>query len=119
MTEMFDFKIQSSSEFSFSVDLNIYSDPVISKVLYWLSDSFYISRKSVDTHTHFILLQAKDDIGLRPDEISELKKRLSQDFIDYKTREIIREETSAIRNILYIKAFSNCDDFDEIPPEEE
>ena len=36
-----------------------------------------------------------------------------QDLIDYKNRDLITNETKDIRNILYVKAFANNDDFED------
>ena len=39
--------------------------------------------------------------------------KFNQDLIDYKNRDLITNETKDIRNILYVKAFANNDDFED------
>lgn len=56
---MFDFATNSNEECEFKVDTNIYSDAVVSKVLYWLSSDFIISRKQLSPQLHFITLKKK------------------------------------------------------------
>ncbi len=94
----------------FEVDKKIYDDNIISKVLYWLSDDYVIFRKSVNLQTEIITLQKKLGI-FSDDKIILLKNKINQDFIDYKVRDIVNIETRNIRDILYIKAFANNDDF--------
>lgn len=93
------------------VDTTIYNDKVISKVLYWYADDFIITRENIAADRQKIVFTAKNNFTPEKSEI--IKSRLSRDFVDYKTREIIQQETQDIRNILYVKAFANCDDFVE------
>lgn len=98
--------------FSLTVDTTIYDDWVIEKVLYWLSSEFIISRKNnLKTHSQTITLEPKSSCNIY--SITALKKRLSDDFIDYKNRKTINKETSTIRDLLFAKAFANSDDFVE------
>jgi len=46
-------------------------------------------------------------------ELPILKEKLNRYFIDFKTRDIVNHETQNIRDILYIKAFANNDDFED------
>lgn len=110
---MFDFVLHSNNEFEFKIDLNVYSDAVVSKVLYWLSRDFTIYRKQLTPWQHSILLKKKDNA--MPDVMSE--EKIAQLFIDFKVREIINKETEAIRNILYLKAFANYSDLEDLRDE--
>ena len=42
-----------------------------------------------------------------------MASKFNQDLIDYKNRDLIMHETKDIRNILYVKAFANNDDFED------
>lgn len=94
-----------------SVDLNVYNEAVIAKVLYWLSDCYNIFWKKGESSVE-IRLEKKEGT-FSNEEIKYLKNRLSQDFIDFKTRDIVQRETKAIRELLLVKAFANNDEFDE------
>lgn len=96
----------------FIVDASIYNDHVISKVLYGLVESFYIERESIGYNKEQITLEKKTDV-ISDIELPILKKNLNRYFIDFKTRDIINHETQNIRDILYIKAFANNDDFED------
>lgn len=93
------------------IDKALYSSEVIHKCFYW-----YNGRYSVEINmelSSFIV----DIRYLASDwHIDEMVCRIKRDLIDYKTREIISNETKNIRQILIAKAFSNNDEFDESPP---
>ena len=95
------------------VDLSIYDDWVIEKVLYWWTADYVITRQNFsDSYLQLIKLTLKK--GHHAIDFQELKERLSNDFIDYKNRQTISRETSNIRDLLYAKAFANNDDFIEL-----
>lgn len=106
------FKRINDNTVYFIVDIAIYNDTVISKVLYWLIDAFYIERESLENNRQQIVLEKKKGI-ISEDESYHLKEKLNQDFIDFKLRDIVNAETQNIRDILYIKAFANNDDFED------
>ena len=83
------------------IDRNIYSDECVSKAIYWLSDSYTITRSlNVDKET--ISFTPHDNCDF--DE-KELCNRFFQLLNDFKLRQIVEKETHGIRTILYAKAF--------------
>ena len=109
---MTDIVLNSKGEITFKVDLTIYSEAIIDKVLYWWSDRFAIMRKNIPQTTfQEIILVASYPVS--PEELPVIRQKLSDDFIDYKNRSVIESETRDIRNILYAKVFAYCDDFVE------
>lgn len=110
---MFDFKKVTDDTIELKVNLNIYSDTVISKVLYWLSANFIIERKTISTLTQQILLKHKNG-NISGEDLEKYMGEIAQMFADYKVREIVRKETEGIRNILYLKAFANCSDLEDL-----
>jgi len=110
---MYDFKITETRSIEFKVDPNVYSDAVISKVLYWLAADFIIERKSISpTCQHILLICKKEDMS--EDALLKYREEIAQQFMDYKVREIVRTETEGIRNILYLKAFANCSELEDL-----
>ena len=109
---MVDIKLISKNQCVLKVDLSIYSDAVISKVLYWLVEDFLIFRKNISENTQEIVFELNNR-DFDSNVFNTLKGKLSRDFIDYKNREIISCETKNIRDILYIKAFANNDEFED------
>ncbi|MBF0761364.1 His-Xaa-Ser system protein HxsD [Dysgonomonas mossii] len=109
---MTDFRKIAENFIRFSVDTQIYNDTVISKVLYWLTDSYLISRNTSTDTIQSIELKKKEGIFIQ-EEIDQLERKLNQDFIDYKVRDIVGQETHNIRDILYVKAFANNDEFED------
>lgn len=105
---MTSFKIISGNQASFSIDTNMYTMNVVHKVLYWLSGSFIISTQKTGNDVQVTLASKEESADWHNTE-----SMISQMLCDYALREIISEETKDIRNILYIKAFSNIDDFYE------
>lgn len=109
---MTDFRQIAEYSIRFSVDTQIYNDAVISKVLYWLTDLYLINRNTSTGTIQFIELKKKEGIFTQ-EEVDQLERKLNQDFIDYKVRNIVGQETRNIRDILYVKAFANNDEFED------
>ena len=109
---MIDFIILSKNQCQFSFDTAIFNENIAAKVLYWLSEDHLIYWKSKDEFVQTVLLEKKDGL-ISEDEFQILKEEINQNFIDYKNRDIIIRETKNIRDILYIKAFANNDDFED------
>lgn len=91
------------------IDHNIYSDSVISKVVYWLSGDFAVERKSNGNSEILNITSSRDN---HIDEKS-LHDKIFQKLNDQKLRNIIEKETKDIRTILYAKAFADFDDLTE------
>lgn len=106
------FEIIGDNKIRFIVDISIYNDTVISKVLYWLTDAFFIDRSRIGKDNQQITLEKKQGT-IDEEEMLQLREKLNQIFIDFKLRDIINSETRNIRDILYIKAFANNDDFED------
>lgn len=94
------------------IDSSIYSDSVISKVCYWLTGDYAICRENLAGSIHRLTIEPKIEV-VDHFHFDGLKRKVSQSLVDYKLREIILSETKDIRNILYIKAFANNDDFED------
>lgn len=110
---MHSFIISDSSKAKFLIDAKLYSTSVITKVLYWLSSNFTIT-SSVDKDNVSIEIEAAPNSLV---DWNTVKRNISTMLIDYQMREFVEIETHDIRNILYIKAFSNLDQFDEYSEE--
>lgn len=109
---MIEAKLLHDGSFSFHVDSSIFSEEVIAKTLYWCPELFIVQwRKNAD-NTHHITLTYKPEVETRS-SLEDIASKLSQNLLDYKNREIILKETRNIRDILYIKAFANNDDFED------
>lgn len=106
---MHSFIISDSSKAKFVIDAKLYSASVITKVLYWLSSKFSIT-SFTDKDNVSIEIEATPNSAV---DWNTIKRNISTMLIDYQMRELIEIETHDIRNILYIKAFSNLDQFDE------
>jgi His-Xaa-Ser system protein HxsD len=108
---MFDFKSINENKISFKINNNLFSERVIVKVLYWLQGSYIVEWNKNYEISEINLLKKCE--YFTEDEKNSLHQRISRDLVDFKTREIIFEETKEIRNILLIKAFANNDDFED------
>ena len=102
------FKIISDNKASFVVDTKVFSMDVVRKVLYWLSNTYIIQSTSNGNNVYIEITSMQSFSNWL-----EVEKTVSQMFCDFALRETISEETKDIRNILYIKAFSNVDDYYE------
>lgn len=98
------------------VDSNLYSSKVLFKCLYWYGDNFIcdVYQKGED----WAVTVALKEGDFSEDAIQNFISKFKQDLIDFKTREIITEETKNVRDILLVKAFAYNDEFDGAPPGE-
>lgn len=93
-----------------TVDRTIFSDEVISKAVYWETDQYSVYR---------LLKGSVESISFEPhpnwhEDEKVLKERFLTRLNDLKVQQIVNNETKDLRTILYIKAFANTDDFEEI-----
>ncbi len=109
---MTDIQLDSQGRIVLCVDLSIYNERIVDKVLYWWSGDYIITRTNRSgTTLQMITLTASEPIS--SEKFESISRKISANFIDYKNREIVESETRDLRNILYAKAFSNSDDFVE------
>jgi His-Xaa-Ser system protein HxsD len=96
---------------SLMIDRSLYSEKVIYNCFYWYGDLYAVT---VTLRPEQFLIELKKKEGELTDDLLEhLLNRVKTDLIDFKTREIISNETRDIKNVLIAKAFSKFDDFDE------
>lgn len=105
---MFDFCAISMNKALFSVDTEIYSDNIISKVCYWLNKEFSVSSKRKGKIIEICIESIAGEV-----DWPITQRKISQLFSDFHLREIIDAETKDIRTVLYVKAFANLDEFEE------
>ncbi len=103
----------SDNKVDLTIDVSIFNEQVLSKVLYWLTEDFLIYWKAGESHQIQQIILEKKSGNLSIESFQKLKSKLNQDFIDFKNRDIINKETKDIRNILYVKAFANGDEFED------
>lgn len=91
------------------IDRNIYSDNVISKVVYWLSEKYTVERR-LEGNMDVLSFPSKKNLPVDEKYIHDI---IYQMLNDQKLRDIIEIETKDIRTILYAKAFADFDDLTE------
>ena len=91
------------------IDRNIYSDNVISKVVYWLSEKYTVKRR-LEGNMDVLSFSSNKNL---PEDEKDIHDRIYQMLNDQKLRDIIEIETKDIRTILYAKAFADFDDLTE------
>lgn len=91
------------------VDRRIYSDKCITDTLYWLGQKYTCSRFITSVNEETISIESMS-VNM-PDIIIE--NEFWSSLNDFKLREQIKADTKEIRTILYIKAFSDCDNITE------
>ncbi len=94
------------------IDLSVFNDRVISKVTYCLSADYLICQQNLENGYQSVILEKKQGT-LSDTEFRFLKEKVNQLLIDYKNRDIVNSETKNIRDILYVKAFANNDDYED------
>jgi len=108
---MIDFSLKDNI-FQLIVDLSVFNESVLSKVIYYLSAEYIVYQQNIKGNIQSITLEKKNGTPLT-NELQALKEKINQLLIDYKNRDIIYRETKNIRDILYIKAFANNENFED------
>ena len=93
-----------------SIDRTIFTDEVISKAVYWETNQYIITRQ-LNGYAETLCFEPKPNCQ---EEENALKERFLTRLNDFKVQQIVDNETKDLRTILYIKAFANNDDFEEI-----
>jgi His-Xaa-Ser system protein HxsD len=106
----------SGKAIQIKLNQELYSLNVVYKCFYWYASLYSIK---IDTNLGTTIIDIEKKEGdFDSAETEKLLTKIKQDLIDYKTREIILNETQNVRDLLIAKAFANHDDFDELPPGE-
>lgn len=110
---------KKENEYCFIIDIALFNENVITKALYWYIESFSVFWNKRSENIHEITLKVMPDAKNKY-TFEYITNKFNQDLIDYKNRDLIIKETKDIRNILYVKAFANNDDFEDfnLAPEE-
>lgn len=93
-----------------TIDRTIFTDEVISKAVYWETNQYIITRQ-LNGYAETLCFEPKPNYQ---EEENALKDRFLTRLNDFKVQQIVNDETKDLRTILYIKAFANNDDFEEI-----
>ena len=93
-----------------TIDRTIFTDEVISKAVYWETNQYIITRQ-LNGNAETLCFEPKPNCQ---EEENALKDRFLTRLNDFKVQQIVNDETKDLRTILYIKAFANNDDFEEI-----
>lgn len=109
---MINAELKSENIFCFTIDASIFNENIITKALYWYTEFFNIYWNKKSDNVHEVILKLKPNTN-KSYTFEYVVSKFNQDLIDYKNRDLIMHETKDIRNILYVKAFANNDDFED------
>ncbi len=101
----------SEKKISIELDGNIYSRDAIMKCLYWYSTDYKIDITQEGT-VYIINIEPYHKVS--DEHLNQMAKKLRTEFLDYNLRDIVKKETTTIRELIIAKAFSNGE-FDEEP----
>ncbi|WP_320020017.1 His-Xaa-Ser system protein HxsD [Labilibaculum manganireducens] len=101
----------SQTSFQIKASGDYYTESIISKCIYWLCNKYLVS-VSKSNDDFIVDIQKKEDHFI-DGEIDQIESKFYQDLNDYKTREMIQEETRSIKDILLVKAFSHGIDIND------
>lgn len=99
------------STLDIKVDSSIYSREAIVKCLYWYSGDFDVDVELINS-SYVIRLRSLTEHP--KEEFEGLRTKLKRDLLDFNLREIVKKQTTTIRELIIAKAFSNGE-FDEEP----
>tara|TARA_R110002020_G_scaffold218232_10_gene426056 strand:- start:3140 stop:3514 length:375 start_codon:yes stop_codon:yes gene_type:complete len=97
------------------LDANFYDLVVVQKTFYWYLKDYVITVKLIPENDIQIILE-KLEIPLTNSDIDKLTSRIKRDLFDFMLRNRIHQETKNVRDLIIAKAFSDTDEFDEMPP---
>ena len=93
-----------------TIDRTIFADEVISKAVYWETNQYIVTRQ-LKGNAETLCFEPKPQCN---EDERALRERFLTRLNDFKVQQIVDNETKDLRTILYIKAFANNDDFEEI-----
>lgn len=88
------------------VDKEIYGIDVLHKCFYWYGNDFDVEINNQDARRYHVVLQAKDG----QQDLAVIVSKIKRDIIDFKLRDTVTKETSAIRDLIVAKAFAYYED---------
>ena len=103
--------IVDESSLQILVDGKIYSSEIIHKCFYWYGNKYSVA---ISAKGNFFVVDISE--LSKEGNIRDIVPKIKNDLIDFKTREIISNETKNIRELLIVKAFAQDDHYDEAPP---
>jgi His-Xaa-Ser system protein HxsD len=101
-------------EITVFADAKLYSKEAIFKCLYWYGDKFHTNVSFHNQDTYKITLIPISTSQISTNEMELYLAKLERDLVDFSVRQLVNQETQAIRELLIAKAFANGE-FDEIP----
>lgn len=94
-------------------DRSVFSQDVILKACYWLSNNFSCEIASPSPEVFKVTITPRQKSSIA--ELSAAKERLIQEVSDFALREKIEAKTASIRDLLLAKAFSEAGVLEDIP----
>jgi His-Xaa-Ser system protein HxsD len=92
------------------IDSALYSSGVVHKCFYWFGGKYPVE---IYTEQDSFIITISDP--KKEWDVEGIISKIKTDLIDFKTREIISNETKYIREMLIAKAFAHNDEFEEQP----
>lgn len=110
------FTLLGSAGLTIDIPSKTYRPSVVFKCFYWYGKHFEVDITELGEHTHVTLTRKEGEMSA--EYVTMLQQKVKQDLIDFRTRDIVTQETQSIRELLIAKAFSHSDELDELPPGE-
>lgn len=107
-------KLLNKDQLVICVDASMYSIELVHKCFYWYSGDYDIEIDKISKTTIQIKL-FNNNFGNEIVDNSVVSK-IRKDLIDFKTREIVNQETKTIRELIIAKAFFYSGEYDHTPP---
>lgn len=101
---------------SVTVELSDFPETVIFKCFYWYTHDYNVSVESIAPGAKRITVAGRSPSALAPNVISDLQTRISRDLIDFRTRQIVADETRLLRQLIVAKAFEPAECHGIYPP---
>ncbi len=92
------------------IDNTLYSSEVVYKCFYWYGGEYSV-KINIEQNSFVVNLSGPK----KEWNIESIVSKIKTDLIDFKTREVIFNETKNIRELLIAKAFAHNDEFEEQP----
>jgi len=100
----------NNNKLELRIDENLYSQEVLYKCFYWYTKNFDVTIECIANSKWLVRLESlKEAFDFTP-----IIHKIKRDLIDFRLREIVSNETKAIRELMIAKAFANYD-IDEPP----
>lgn len=100
-------RLTTTGQLEITVDESVFSETIVLKASYWHTSEHAVSIQRLAGSNELVVQFTPSRVSFDEETMRALVARFSRDLIDFRTRQIVGEETRIIRELLVAKAFAS------------